>query len=373
MAIVKVGAPLAGISGTIGGITYSRNASGPYARQWARPINPRSPNQSAHRAFQSEIPSLWHALTAAQKTAWDTFAALLAQRLTNSLGEYYYASGFNWFSKCNTRLLRMGLSTITATPTQARPAAPTIDDFRVCVAGTETDLCSGGTPTASTSYLGNTPDKAFDDSLITYWRTPPGTTTGWIKYVLTSSHNVKHLRIYPMDYGPYNAQDFTFDVYTSGAWQPLLTVTSSPLDTTGQWYDFYFPNPYPATTDYRINVTANYGGSTLGFMELEFLLGNEGASVICYPEDEFDSSPDYDLILQIAMGRSTGPQVMYSGFYEIITNSTPSRWYQLFQDELTTKYGTIIDNRSWYAQFYRQTPEGIRSAAATARAETIGA
>lgn len=127
MAITKLGATIVGIRGTIGGIIYSANKSGTYAKIWTKPPNQRSIEQVTQRGHIAAMPELWRALTPAEKSAWDTFAALPAQALINSLGVTYYISGFGWFVKCNTRLLVMGRSTITATPTIARPAAPTID------------------------------------------------------------------------------------------------------------------------------------------------------------------------------------------------------------------------------------------------------
>lgn len=131
MAIIKVQAPVAGIRGTVGGITYSANKSGPYARAWSRGANPRTDFQTAQRRSLSTIPALWNALTGVQQAAWDTFAALAAQDRTNSLGETFSASGYNWFTICNTRLINIGRSTITATPVIARPASPTVSSLQL--------------------------------------------------------------------------------------------------------------------------------------------------------------------------------------------------------------------------------------------------
>lgn len=131
MAIITVQAPVAGIRGKLGGLIYSANKSGPYARPWSRGANPRTNFQTAQRSSFSSIPVLWNALTGVQKAAWDTFAALPAQELFNPLGESYFASGYNWFSKCNIRLINMDRATITATPVVARPAAPTISSLQL--------------------------------------------------------------------------------------------------------------------------------------------------------------------------------------------------------------------------------------------------
>ncbi len=131
MAIIKVQAPVAGIRGTVGGITYSANKSGPYAKAWSRGSNPRTDFQTAQRRSLSTIPALWKALSGVQQTAWDTFAALPAQDRLNPLGETFSASGYNWFTICNTRLINMGRSTIAATPVIARPASPTVTSLQL--------------------------------------------------------------------------------------------------------------------------------------------------------------------------------------------------------------------------------------------------
>ena len=126
MAIIKLGVTVVGIRGTIGGMMFSANKSGPYARAWSKGANPRTPIQSAQRSTLGAIPSLWRALTPGERTAWDVFADLPAQERTNSLGETFFASGFNWFTIINTRLINIGRSPRTAVPVQSRPTAPTL-------------------------------------------------------------------------------------------------------------------------------------------------------------------------------------------------------------------------------------------------------
>ena len=129
MAIVKLGELVAGIRGTVGAVTFSANKSAAYCKLCAMPRNPRSQLQSAARTFQSNCRNLWLDLTDDQRDAWDTFAALPAQALSNSLGVEYFASGWNWFTKCNSRLQHAGLSTIADAPVVPRPAAPALDEL----------------------------------------------------------------------------------------------------------------------------------------------------------------------------------------------------------------------------------------------------
>ncbi len=99
MAKIKLGPTVVGIRGTIGGITFTENKSGPFARAWSRGANPRAPLQSAQRGRLGSIPDLWRALTPAEQAAWDAFAALPAQDQTDRFGDTFSLSGFGFFTK----------------------------------------------------------------------------------------------------------------------------------------------------------------------------------------------------------------------------------------------------------------------------------
>lgn len=131
MAKILLGPVVIGIRGTVGGITFSANKAGPYARSWSKGSNPQSTKQTEQRARLSSLPNSWRILTPAQQTAWDTFAALPAQELTDSLGETYVLSGYGWYVKTNTRNLVMGDPLRSAVPTIARPPAPTISSVQL--------------------------------------------------------------------------------------------------------------------------------------------------------------------------------------------------------------------------------------------------
>jgi len=131
MAIIKIGAPLTGIRGTVNGTTFSANKSGPYAKGWSRGSNPRSNLQSKERGIFGSLNSNWRDLTDVQRTAWDDYAAATPQELFNSLGEGFFASGFNWFIRINQHRIQTDKSVITAAPTNSRPSQPTITTFIV--------------------------------------------------------------------------------------------------------------------------------------------------------------------------------------------------------------------------------------------------
>lgn len=128
MAIIKLGATVVGIRGTVGGVTYSQNASGPYAKLWARSSNPRAPKQQTQRTFIASFAQAWRDLSSAQRDDWDTWAAEAAQEKTNPLGETYYASGFNWFCELNAHVLAAGDTLNEDAPTEANPSPAPLND-----------------------------------------------------------------------------------------------------------------------------------------------------------------------------------------------------------------------------------------------------
>lgn len=126
MAKISFGSLVSDAAGTIGGTVYSHNASGAYARQWSRPRQPRSRQQTAVRAKLALLPTAWRTLTASQQTAWSTWAAAPAQARTNSIGVTYYLSGYQAYIAINRWRQTLGLPLTASPPTIARPTAPSI-------------------------------------------------------------------------------------------------------------------------------------------------------------------------------------------------------------------------------------------------------
>jgi len=123
MAIVKFGTTVVGVRGTIGGIVYSANASGPHARLWAKGSNPRSELQTLTRARISGLGVLWAALSDVEKAAWDYFGLHPPEFDTNSLGIRYYLTGWQWLVRVNQRRQSCGLGVTSVLPTNSGVAA----------------------------------------------------------------------------------------------------------------------------------------------------------------------------------------------------------------------------------------------------------
>jgi hypothetical protein len=130
MAKILLGPTVIGIRGTVAGITFSQNRAGPYARGWHTPPNPKSATQLAARSTLATWAATWRTLTAAQQTTWDVYAAAAPQVLTDSLGQPYYASGFNWWITTQINLEHIGAVSILTAPVLARqviPLTPTLE------------------------------------------------------------------------------------------------------------------------------------------------------------------------------------------------------------------------------------------------------
>lgn len=113
MARVTYGSGITEYKGSIGGITYLRNASGPIAKlRSLPPVNP-SPSQSVYQVRLAMLVATWPTLTQVQKDAWDAIAS--GHDHTTPWGETKTLSGYQWFLSCN--LLRLlYYSTILLTP-----------------------------------------------------------------------------------------------------------------------------------------------------------------------------------------------------------------------------------------------------------------
>lgn len=129
MAKVLLGATIIGIRGSVGGNTFSANKSGPYVTaKTPRPAN-RSVRATEVQSFLTGLSRLWSTLNSTQKGLWNTFAAAAAQDQTDSLGQTYSLSGFQWFLKVNMWRFRLGIGTTITVPALPAPVAPTTTAF----------------------------------------------------------------------------------------------------------------------------------------------------------------------------------------------------------------------------------------------------
>lgn len=105
MAIFTPGGTVAAVSGSVGGVTYSRNRGGAYMRTRAIPVDPGSTFQNAVRFLVAQLTSRWlDTLTASQRAAWDNYA--LNVELPNPLGAPRNVGGLAMYVRSNVPRLQ---------------------------------------------------------------------------------------------------------------------------------------------------------------------------------------------------------------------------------------------------------------------------
>lgn len=115
MARVTYGPLVTELAGSIGGVTFLRNASGPIAKLRTNPtVNP-SPDQSTYQTNLAKCVSYWPSLSQANKDLWDAFA--LAHDHTTPWGDIKTLSGYQWFLSVNLNLLLIGYLVNPVPPT----------------------------------------------------------------------------------------------------------------------------------------------------------------------------------------------------------------------------------------------------------------
>jgi len=114
------------ISGSIGGMTGSRNRGGNYLRARAIPTDPSSAAQQRMRAIFAFSSSGWAGLTAAQRAAWSLFGENVP--VTDALGDSINLSGQQWYVASVSTRVNANISPVSDGPTVfTRPEVGELD------------------------------------------------------------------------------------------------------------------------------------------------------------------------------------------------------------------------------------------------------
>jgi hypothetical protein len=135
------------------------------------------------------------------------------------------------------------------------------------------NLARGGTVTSSNPYV--PPEdmtKAFDGQVATKWYAGNGVRTGWIAYDFAgaTSHTVTSYAITSAnDFPPRDPMNWQLDGSNDGTNWTLVDARMAQV-----FADRFQPNHYTCATSgayqrYRLNVTANNGGTDLQLAELQ--------------------------------------------------------------------------------------------------------
>lgn len=133
-------------SGSVGGVTSSRNRNGQYRRTRATPVNPASSFQQAVRARMQQNADAWKALTGTQREGWGALGAQYVRY--DALGQSYDLTGFQAYCSVNNNNLAAGNAVVADAPLYAPPApivsiTPTATSASLSVAYTATPLAAG--------------------------------------------------------------------------------------------------------------------------------------------------------------------------------------------------------------------------------------
>jgi len=102
-------------SGSLGGITLSRNKGGMYFRARAVPTNPGSSQQTEVRAAVGLLSKRWGlTLTSAQRYAWKTYAENVL--MIGPLGDARNIGGLAHYIRSNVSRIQAALSVVDAAP-----------------------------------------------------------------------------------------------------------------------------------------------------------------------------------------------------------------------------------------------------------------
>lgn len=158
MAIVRLGGGVASASGSMGGMTFSRNAGGAYIRNRTVPVNPASSFQTVLRGYVAQLTSLWSTtLTQAQRDGWEAYN--LNVLLPNSLGDQRSIGALAHYVRSNVSRLQAGEPRVDTAPVLFN-----LGDY------TQPTITSITAPTALSLAFDNTDDWANEDdaALIVY-------------------------------------------------------------------------------------------------------------------------------------------------------------------------------------------------------------
>lgn len=122
MALVKFGAGITEIRGSIGGVTFSRSYSGPVMKEKPIPPRRRRGTQPKNRSIIGFLSRQWGGLTGAQRDEWKTWA--LNHPEPDRFGGTFIMSGSNAYSKLNFQAVRLfGMGNLQNSPPSDPPAA----------------------------------------------------------------------------------------------------------------------------------------------------------------------------------------------------------------------------------------------------------
>lgn len=146
MAKVLYGGPVADVSGSVGGVTFSRNRYGTYMRRRTVPTISTTEHAIAAKARMTNATQAWQGLTIAQQNAWNMWAD--ANPVSGSLASSQLLTGHAAFVGIYCRHTLCGAATLTLPPITPAPVGLTTCSVVADKTGGTCFVTFTGTPTA---------------------------------------------------------------------------------------------------------------------------------------------------------------------------------------------------------------------------------
>ena len=116
MGLVKFGAGIVQISGSIAGTVHARNRFGNYIRPRTKPVNKHTERQEAIRTILSVMTEYWNSsMNDGERELWNVYAAGVSW--LNRIGETVHVTGFNMFCRTNAVVITCGGALSKVAPT----------------------------------------------------------------------------------------------------------------------------------------------------------------------------------------------------------------------------------------------------------------
>lgn len=104
MAITTNSALISEIRGKVGNLVFSRNASGPFVREYVSPVQPNSAGQQLYTSITADLTEYWRELPPRSKIRWKDFAR--DYPYYNALGQQRFYTGYQLFCRQNHWIYR---------------------------------------------------------------------------------------------------------------------------------------------------------------------------------------------------------------------------------------------------------------------------
>jgi hypothetical protein len=151
MAIFTPGPAVSQISGSAGGITFSRNAFGMYFRLRAIPVTSQTEDAIAAKNRLATASQAWSGLTDANRNAWRAWAS--QNPITNALGMSQILAGNMAYIQLNTILAQSGSAAISDPPVTVAPPSLLSLALTADIGTGETEIAYTATPTGANEVL----------------------------------------------------------------------------------------------------------------------------------------------------------------------------------------------------------------------------